>query len=89
MRVTKFVVVAFSALDALLALVIGLAIPLIPLTVMWVTRLDSGLAWDVYWRASADIWLLITGCPSGQMPSVTCPRALRLIERSSGLASST
>lgn len=47
-----------SALEALLALAIGLAIPLLPLTVLWVTRLDNGLGWDVYYRASADIWLL-------------------------------
>ncbi len=47
-----------SALDALLALAIGLAIPLLPLTVLWVTRFDNGLSWDVYYRASADIWLL-------------------------------
>jgi hypothetical protein len=58
MRFNRTVVIAMSALEAALAAAIGLAIPLLPLTLMWVTRFDSGLAWDVYWRASADIWLL-------------------------------
>ncbi|CAB4557051.1 unannotated protein [freshwater metagenome] len=58
MRFNRTIVIAMSALEAALAVAIGLAIPLIPLTLMWVTRLDSGLGWDVYWRASSDIWLL-------------------------------
>lgn len=58
MRPQRPLIIAMSALDALLALAIGLAIPLLPLTVLWVTRFDNGLGWDVYFRASTDIWLL-------------------------------
>ena len=58
MRLNRTIVIAMSALEAAMAVAIGLAIPLLPLTLMWVTRFESGLGWDVYWRASADIWLL-------------------------------
>lgn len=58
MRPNRPLVIAMSALEALIALAVGLAIPLLSLTVLWVTRFDNGLTWDVYYRASADIWLL-------------------------------
>jgi len=58
MRPHRALVVAMSALEAIIAVAVGLAIPLLPLTVLWVTRFDNGLPWDVYYRASADIWLL-------------------------------
>lgn len=47
-----------AALEALIAVAIGIGISLVPLSIMWALRLDLGLGWDVYWRASADIWLL-------------------------------
>lgn len=58
MRFSRTIVIAMSALEAFIAVAIGLAIPLVPLTVMWITRLSDGIEWLVYWRASADIWLL-------------------------------
>lgn len=49
---------AFAAAEALVVAAIGLAIPLIPLTILWATNFDAGIQWDVYYRAAADIWLL-------------------------------
>jgi hypothetical protein len=46
-----------AALEAFLTLAIGIGISLVPLTVMWALQLDQGIGWDVFWRASADIWL--------------------------------
>lgn len=46
-----------AALEAFLTLAIGIGISLVPLTVMWAFQLDQGVGWDVFWRASADIWL--------------------------------
>jgi hypothetical protein len=46
-----------AALEAFLTLAIGVGISLVPLTVMWAFQLDQGVGWDVFWRASADIWL--------------------------------
>jgi len=54
----RSLVAALAALEAFLAVAIGLGIPLVPLSIMWATRLDLGLGWDVFWRASADIWML-------------------------------
>ena len=49
---------AFAAVEALVVIAVGLAIPLIPLTILWATNFDAGIHWDVYYRAAADIWLL-------------------------------
>jgi hypothetical protein len=58
MRPTRFLAGTFAALQAVIVVAAGLAIPLIPLTLLWVTNIDSGIQWDVYYRAAADIWLL-------------------------------
>ena len=58
MRYRRFVAAAFAAVEALVVVAIGLAIPLIPLTILWATNFDAGIQWDVYYRAAADIWLL-------------------------------
>jgi hypothetical protein len=55
---TRFSAAAVAAVEAVVVVFAGLAIPLIPLTILWVTNIDSGIQWDVYYRASADIWLL-------------------------------
>ena len=47
MRFSRTIVIAMSALEALIAVAIGLAIPLVPLTLMWVTRLGDGIEWLV------------------------------------------
>jgi hypothetical protein len=53
----RTVVILLAAFEAFLALAIGIGISLVPLTIMWAFRLDLGLGWDVFYRASADIWL--------------------------------
>jgi len=54
----RSLVAVLAALEAFLAVAIGVGISLVPLSIMWAARLDLGLGWDVFWRASADIWML-------------------------------
>lgn len=58
MRPTRFLAVTFAAFEAVVVAAVGVAIPLIPLTILWATTIDSGVQWDVYYRGAADIWLL-------------------------------
>lgn len=53
----RHLVAILAALEAFLALAVGIGIPLVPLSIMWGLRLDLGLGWDVFWRAAVDIWL--------------------------------
>jgi hypothetical protein len=53
-RITMF----FSALEALLVVAIGVAIPLVPLTVLWGVQFGFAPDWLIFWRAAVDIWLL-------------------------------
>lgn len=48
----------FAALEALLVVGIGIGIPLVPLTAMWAFQYGLQLDWTVFWRASADFWLI-------------------------------
>lgn len=48
----------FSALEALLVVGIGIAIPLLPLTFMWGFQYELQVDWTVFWRAAVDTWLL-------------------------------
>jgi hypothetical protein len=54
----RALVALLAAFEAFIAVAIGVGIPLVPLSIMWAARLDLGLGWDVFWRASADIWML-------------------------------
>jgi hypothetical protein len=58
MRPTRFLAATFAAFEAVVVAAVGVAIPLIPLTILWATTIDSGVQWDVYYRGAADIWLL-------------------------------
>ncbi len=51
----------FSALEALLVLAIGVAIPLVPLTVLWAFQYGLQIDWAVFWRTAVDLWLLGSG----------------------------
>ena len=51
----------FSALEALLVLAIGVAIPLVPLTVLWAFQYGLQIDWIVFWRVAGDLWLLGSG----------------------------
>ena len=48
----------FSALEAVIVVGIGLAIPLVPLTVLWGAQYGFAPDWTIFWRVSADAWLL-------------------------------
>jgi len=48
----------FSAFEALLVVAIGVAIPLVPLTILWAAQFGFGPDWAIFWRGAADIWLL-------------------------------
>lgn len=48
----------FAALEALIVVGIGIGIPLVPLTFMWAFQYGLQLDWTVFWRASADFWLV-------------------------------
>lgn len=47
----------FAALEALLAVGIGLGIPVIALTLMWAFQYGLQIDWLVFWRAAVDFWL--------------------------------
>lgn len=48
----------FAAAEAFLVVVIGIAIPLIPLTILWGVQYGFAVDWVVFWRATVDLWLL-------------------------------
>jgi hypothetical protein len=47
-----------ASLEAFLVLAIGIAIPLVPLTIVWAAHFGFAPAWADFWRASVDVWLL-------------------------------
>lgn len=48
----------FSALEAVIVLAVGLAIPLAPLTALWAVQYGFAPDWTGFWRLAADAWLL-------------------------------
>ena len=54
----RTLIALLAALESFLAVAIGVGISLVPLSIMWAARLDLDIGWDVFWRASADIWLV-------------------------------
>jgi len=55
---TRRLTLLFSAFEALLVVAIGVAIPLVPLTVLWAAQFGFAPDWAIFWRAAADIWLI-------------------------------
>jgi len=51
----------FSALEAVLVAAIGVAIPLVPLTVLWAFQYGFQVDFIVFWRTAVDLWLLGSG----------------------------
>ncbi|MES2094354.1 MAG: DUF6350 family protein [Actinomycetota bacterium] len=51
----------FSALEAVLVVTIGVAIPLVPLTVLWAFQYGLQVDFVVFWRTAVDLWLLGSG----------------------------
>jgi hypothetical protein len=50
-----------AAFDAMVAVAIGIGISLVPLSLVWAFHYGAALDWLIFWRASADIWLLGNG----------------------------
>jgi hypothetical protein len=48
----------FAALEAALVVAVGIGVPLLILTIMWAVQFGFATDWTVFWRASADTWLL-------------------------------
>lgn len=48
----------FAAFEAVLVAAIGIAIPLLPLTLLWGLQYGLALDWAVFWRAAVDTWLI-------------------------------
>jgi len=48
----------FSALEAVVAVAIGVAIPLVPLTLLWAIQFGFAPSFAGFWRAAVDVWLL-------------------------------
>jgi len=55
---TRRLTLLFSALEALLVVAIGVAIPLVPLTILWAAQFGFAPDWAIFWRGAADIWLI-------------------------------
>jgi hypothetical protein len=56
--VNRTLIALLAALESFLAVAIGIGISLVPLSLMWALQLETGVGWDVFYRASADIWLV-------------------------------
>ncbi len=50
--------VLFSMFEAALTVAVGIALPLVPLTIMWAGYFGFGVDWLVFWRGALDVWLL-------------------------------
>jgi hypothetical protein len=55
---TRRLTVLFAAFEAVLAVAIGIAIPLVPLTIVWAAQFGFAPDWLIFWRGSVDVWLL-------------------------------
>jgi len=55
---TRRLTLLFSAFEALLVVAIGVAIPLVPLTIVWAAQFGFAPDWAIFWRGAADIWLI-------------------------------
>lgn len=55
---TRRLTVLLAALEAVLTVGVGIAIPLVPLTIIWAAQLGFAPDWLIFWRGAVDIWLL-------------------------------
>ena len=51
-------VALLAALEAFIVVAIGIAIALVPLTLLWAVQFGFSVDWLVFWRAAIDVWLL-------------------------------
>ncbi|MEO8262058.1 MAG: DUF6350 family protein [Pseudolysinimonas sp.] len=55
---TRRLTILFAAFESVLAVAIGIAIPLVPLTIVWAAQFGFGPDWLIFWRGAVDVWLL-------------------------------
>jgi hypothetical protein len=55
---TRRLTVLFAALEAVLGVAIGIAIPLVPLTIVWAAQFGFAPDWLIFWRGAVDVWLI-------------------------------
>ncbi|WP_141991547.1 DUF6350 family protein [Rhodoglobus vestalii] len=70
----------FAAFEALLVVAIGIAIPLVPLTLLWGIHYGLAIDWTVFWRAAVDIWLVGHGTDITVVLDPTVSASLGLAE---------
>lgn len=54
----RITIALLAALEAVIAVAIGLGLALVPLTILWATEGGLSTDWTLFWRAAADVWLL-------------------------------
>lgn len=54
----RLLVALLAAFDAVIAVAVGVAAALAPLTVLWAVAFDGGAAWDGLWPAAVRLWQL-------------------------------
>lgn len=66
-----------GALQAAMAVAIGLGVTLVPFSIVWLFENDPTISWMVAYRTSADIWLLSQGArivvPAGEIVGMQVP----------------
>lgn len=68
----RTIVALLAALEALIAVAVGIGIVLVPLTVLWAAQFGMAVDWAVFWRAGADVWLAGHGVDLAvTLPAVT------------------
>ena len=55
---TRRITLLFSAFEAFLVVAIGVAIPLLPATVLWAVHFGFAPDWAGFWRGAVDVWLI-------------------------------
>ena len=71
-QMNRTIVALLAALEALIAVAVGIGIVLVPLTVLWATQFGMAIDWSVFWRAGADVWLAGHGVDlTVTLPAVT------------------
>lgn len=55
---TRRITLLFSAFEAFLVVAIGVAIPLLPATVLWAAHFGFAPDWAGFWRGAVDVWLI-------------------------------
>lgn len=55
---TRRLTVLLAALESVFVVAFGVAIPLVPLTIVWAAHFGFGPDWLIFWRGAVDVWLI-------------------------------